>query len=103
MGFINNYDTDSPRIEKRSIIFDNGPLPDAIDWRTKRCVTQVKDQKSCGSCWAFSAVGAIESQYCLKFNSLISLSEQNFVDCATVGNFGCGGGNMIRGIIESFK
>ena len=102
MGFIKDFNANSSRIEKRSINFD-GPFPDTIDWRSKRCVTQVKDQKSCGSCWAFSAVGAIESQYCLNFNRLETLSEQNFVDCATVGNYGCGGGNMIKGIIESFK
>lgn len=65
--------------------------PLSIDWRAEGIVTPVKDQSQCGSCWAFSAVGAIEGQHALATNNLVSLSEQNLVDCSSNNN-GCGGG-----------
>ncbi len=67
----------------------SGSVPDAIDWRSAGVVTNVKDQQQCGSCWAFSAVGAVEGAHAKKTGNLVSLSEQNLVDCAQ--NFGCDG------------
>ncbi|WCJ38996.1 Cysteine proteinases superfamily protein [Euphorbia peplus] len=68
-------------------------LPDSVDWRQKGAVTPIKDQGQCGSCWAFSAVAAVEGIHEIKTGKLINLSEQEIVDCDT-GGHGCQGGFM---------
>jgi len=74
---------------------DSNDLPSYIDWNEKKCVTPVKNQQQCGSCWAFAATGAMEGAVCVKTGKLVNLSEQQLVDCSRKeGNEGCSGGEM---------
>ena len=84
-----------PAIDKAVVVQDvefNGA--NDIDWRSLGMIGAIKNQGKCGSCWAFSAIGAIEAAWSIK-NGLLSqpMSEQELVDCSSsAGNFGCSGG-----------
>ncbi|KAF3794307.1 Cysteine proteinase [Nymphaea thermarum] len=77
---------------RRYEVQEGEQLPSWIDWRAVGAVVPVKDQRQCGSCWAFSAIAAVESISKIMTGELISLSEQELVDCDTTYSHGCNGG-----------
>ncbi|XP_062017329.1 zingipain-2-like [Rosa rugosa] len=68
-------------------------IPTSVDWRKQQAVTPIKNQNSCGACWAFTVAAAVEGLTKIKTGQLISLSEQQLVDCDHQ-NYGCNGGNL---------
>jgi len=69
-------------------------LPESFNWIDEGVLGKVKNQASCGSCWAFSTVGNIEARYYINFKTSVRLSEQQLVDCDTEYDEGCNGGLM---------
>ena len=79
--------------EENIVILSEEGLADSVDWRTKGAVNPVKSQgATCGSCWAFAATAAIEGHHKIASGTLLSLSEQELIDCVTTSQ-GCHGGS----------
>ena len=80
-----------PNMHRNYTIFDESSNSMTVDWIQAGAVTPVKDQGQCGSCWSFSATGALEGEHFIQTGKLESFSEQQLVSCSTA-NYGCGGG-----------
>ncbi|KAF5842784.1 hypothetical protein DUNSADRAFT_5156 [Dunaliella salina] len=84
------------RLEPFKRVLRDDQLPTSVDWRGTPADGPVKDQATCGSCWAFASAGAMTGAWFLATGSSMSLSEQQLVDCSwdsgEYGNYGCGGG-----------
>ncbi|CAH8360144.1 unnamed protein product [Eruca vesicaria subsp. sativa] len=98
-GFDHEPTQRARRVSHRYVSLAEDQLPESVDWRKEGAVTAVKDQGSCSCCWAFSTVAAVEGINKIVTGELISLSEQELLDC-NIDNYGCAG----RGYMDiSFK
>jgi cathepsin L len=92
MKKLNGYKVNKDSVRNVKIL-ETENLADSVDWREKGAVTPIKNQGQCGSCWSFSTTGSMEGAHFVSTGNLVSLSEQQFVDCDYL-NSGCNGGSM---------
>ena len=84
-----NFNQSHDRMSRQSA------LPTSVDWRARGYVNRIRDQGSCGACWAFSTVASLEGQYKNVTGELIEFSEQDLIDCDS-SNTGCNGGYAFK-------
>lgn len=90
-----NHDHHHNHVKKRSLLSLPTGIPPKKDWREAGIIGKVRNQETCGACWAFSTVETAESMNALKNNGTLSLlSVQEVIDCAGNGNMGCSGGDF---------
>ncbi|OQR95342.1 cysteine protease family C01A, partial [Thraustotheca clavata] len=92
-----SFKLDTPKRQLRSDNIQMQLTPEqqqsgSVDWSTNKCMSPVRNQGQCGSCWAFASVGAVESAHCLVTGQLLDFSEQQLVSCASSAGQGCQGG-----------
>ena len=88
-----NYDAMAMANFEPTYVKVSNAAPSSYDWRNFNRVAAVKDQGSCGSCWAFATVANLEGLYAEKKGVIKTFSEQMLVDCDTLDS-GCNGGLM---------
>ena len=80
--------------------FTVGAYPTSLDYRNDGIVSPPKNQRTCGSCWAFASAGYIEGLYALEGQGLKDVAEQQMLECAFAN--GCSGGNALSGSPVAF-
>ncbi|XP_045453423.1 cathepsin O-like [Melitaea cinxia] len=88
------YDDKSDSSSANYIRKKRAVLPQRVDWREKGVIGPVRDQGRCGACWAFSTIGTMEAMSAINTGKLNTLSVQEVIDCAGLGNSGCLGGDI---------
>jgi len=84
------------KTDKAQAVLDDSNLKDGVNWVTEGKVSPVKNQGQCGSCWSFATTGSMESANVIQNGGeMVTVSEQQFVDCDTQHDMGCQGGNPV--------